>query len=402
MKRIDKEGENTIGIKSIIINSVLILLLATLSIMAYFMPASYLNYTRAEYYARHIFPYISFPLNSLSNFFMQSLTEMFAVLGGLILIVLLIVFIINCIKKTMNYGVRGLLKYALKRIRIVLSLVLIGVIIFQLMIGINYNRIPVAAQLGLDGKDFECEAYLETLNWAYREMIAARKELGVDYNGVAHMSTSYEQTVYDANAIILGVDDYFDMGLTQTYVRAKPVMLSYLWTYTGIVGFYDALLGEANINVDYMDILDFPVTVCHEIIHVKGYSREYDANTLAIISCIESNRADFRYAGFFYIFSNLYSVTLQYAEHEGLEVPRYTEMEDFDMVRADIEASNMYYDALEDNWITDFIETFSNDVNDTYLESNNQQGGVETYHVPTNIYVDFYYTYVLGANNAEG
>ncbi|MCQ2532182.1 MAG: DUF3810 domain-containing protein [Saccharofermentans sp.] len=394
MQKLDKNNRYYISTLSIALNITCIVLLAVASVFFYIMPARVLSNEIIDKYARDIFPIVAFPFNTISNIFMQSLTELFAVVGGIFLFVFIIVFVIKAIVYLIKGGFRGFFKYTLKRVRIVLTLVLVGVIIFQLMIGINYNRTPVSVALNLDGQGYSCEDYINALNWAYSEMIMARMELGTDYNGVAHMDTNFEQAVRDANGIILGMDDYFDLGISPNFVRAKPVMLSYVWSYTGISGFYDALLGEANLNVDYMDILNFPVTLCHEILHAKGYSREYDANTAAVIACIESPRADFRYAGYFYVFMNLYGAASGYAEHEGIELPDYFNRPEFDMVRNDIKASNMYDETLEWNWLTDFINSFSEDVNDTYLKSNNQAGGTETYKVPSNIYVDFYYTYV--------
>lgn len=394
MQKIDKKNHFSISRKSVVINSILIVLLAVVSVLMYILPSRLLPLNIIEYYSRNIFPIIAFPFNTFINVFMQSITEYFAVIGGITLLISIIVFLVKCVTYLVKGGVKGLLSYSLKRVRIALTIVLIGVIIFQLMIGLNYSRKPVNMVLKLDGKGYTAQDYMEVLDWSYNEMIAARRELGMDYNGVAHMNTNFETAVQDANGIILGMDDYFDLGMSSNYIRVKPVMLSHAWSYTGIAGFYDALLGEANVNVDYMDILDFPVTICHEIIHAKGYSREYDANTAAVIACIESQRADFRYAGYYYIFMHLWGVTKEYAEHEGLQIPDYASRPEFQWVIADRKASSMYYESLEDNWFTRFIDSFSEDVNDTYLKSNNQAGGTDTYKVPTSIYVDFYFTYV--------
>ena len=406
MRKFDKTSRYYISTPGIILNSVLIVLFFAMAICLYIFPSKILSQEVINYYSETIFPIIALPFNSFSGFFMQSITELFAVVGSGALLIYVIYFVIKSIVVAVRRGGRSFCKYFLTRIRILASLTLIGVILFQLMIGLNYSRTPMSVRLKLDGVSFNgegysCEQYMEALDWAYFEMLSARSELGEDYNGVAHMCTSFDMAVYDANSIILGMDDYFYLGLSPTYVRVKPVMLSYLWSYTGITGFYCAFLGESNINVDYMDILHFPVTLCHEIIHAKGYSREYDANTAAVIACIESSRPDFRYAGYYYIFMNLYGITKEYAEHEGVSIPDYFSYPDFDMVRADIRASAKYDETLDWNELTNFINSFSEDVNDAYLKSNKQDGGTETYQVPPNLYVDFYYTYVPGAGNVS-
>lgn len=401
MKRVEKSEKYYISNKGIIINSVLIVVFAALAFIIYYFPAKILSRETIDYYSEFIFPKVALPFNAVSNFFMQSLTEIFAVIGSIMLFILIIIFIVQTIISAVRGGGRGFCRYFLVRIRVVMTIVLIASIIFQLMIGLNYNRTPVATRLKLNGEGYTCDQYLTVLDWAYYEMMAARRHLGTDYNGVAHLDSNYEMAVYDANAIIMGMDDYFDLGLSPTYVRAKPVALSYFWSYTYITGFYDAMLGEANLNTDYMDVLDFPVTLCHEIYHAKGYSREYDANTAAVLTCIESSRADFRYAGYYYIFMNLYGVTREYALQEGIEFPDYISRPEFQMVQKDMTASLMYAESLENNPFTKMIEEMSEDVNDTYLKSNGQEGGTETYKVPSNIYVDFYFKYIAEASDAE-
>lgn len=211
------------------------------------------------------------------------------------------------------------------------------------------------------------------------------------------MSTNFDAIVYDANGIVNAVSNHYDLGMSDNYIRAKAVSLSRLWTYTWIAGAYDPFLCEANINTDYLDILDFPVTVCHELCHAKGYASETDANTIAVLSCINSPRADFRYAGYYYIFNMLYSIVSGYSQAEGVEMMNYLELSDMDMVRRDEIASTRYYESLNKGPIADFIALFSEEVNNAFLESNGQDGGTKTYRVPQNVFVEYYFRYIVDA-----
>ena len=47
----------------------------------------------------------------------------------------------------------------------------------------------------------------------------------------------------------------------------------------------------------------------------------------------------------------------------------------------------------------DITETSSN-VNDAFLKSNGEEGGVDTYVVPDSVYVRFYLTHIAGAEDA--
>ena len=160
------------------------------------------------------------------------------------------------------------------------------------------------------------------------------------------------------------------------------------------------LIGEANINTDYIDITEFPVTLCHEISHAKGYARENDAQTLAILSCIHSPRADFRYAGFIYVFNELYAITYQYAKAYDYDMPSFIDYDLLVDVDRDLVASEMYDQSLADNIYTRLVEKFSRKANDVFLKANGQEDGVESYNVPSSIFLEFYFKHVKAETDA--
>ena len=230
--------------------------------------------------------------------------------------------------------------------------------------------------------------------------------MGEDYNGVAHMDNSFENNAVYASSLLDKFSEKYDIPLTRNYVRAKPVSLSHYWSYTYIVGMYDPFLGEANINTDYININEFPITICHELCHAKGYASETDCNILASLACCSSTRADFRYAGYCWIFWNIYYVTAEIAEETGQIMPEYVYTTEMEAVYRDERASRLYWnqideevDALKEKFNIDITETSSN-VNDAFLKSNGEESGVATYEVPDSVYVRFYLTHIAGAEDA--
>lgn len=349
----------------------------------------------ANVYCRNIFPYVAFTGNSICNFFYFSVSENLLI----VLIITTLIVVIAFMVKVFKWVLKGISRREIIKILKVTSALLViatlSLCSYQLMHGINYKRTSVIEVLKLNS-DTSYSAYAETLDWAYNGMVSARAELGEDYFGVAHQSTNFDTMVYDANMLVDAVSDEYDLGLSKNFVRAKAVSLSNLWSYTEIEGVYSVLLGEANLNTDYLDVQSFPVTLCHEICHAKGYAREYDCNMLAVISCIVSTRADFRYAGFYYIFVHLYNDVAAYAKSEGEVLPDYFGNELVAGVYRDTWAGMDYENSLKEGFIPDLIARFSNDVNDQFLESNGQEGGVATYYVHPDFYVNFFITYVRG------
>lgn len=373
---------------------VLVLVILILVPASYILPQILIRGNAAEFYSSEIFPWVSLLPNAICGMFLFSLTEVIVVVGSVSLLVLLILFIIKCIKLALTKNTGALLHYIYVVIRTVAVIGIVLALAFEMMHGLNYNRTSVRKRMELYGETRPYDDYAETLLWAYSGMVEARNRLGEDYNGVAHMSTSFESIVYDANVAVGSVSQFYDLDLSPNYIRSKPVWLSHLWMYTDIVGAYDMFIGESNINTDYIDILHFPVTVCHEIVHGRGYASETDANTIAVLSCINSPRADFRYAGYYHIFINLWSTVTDYANHEGAEVYDYASRNDFKPVVRDINAYYEYLEQFNEGPIADFISRFSEEVNNAFLESNGQTGGTSTYVVPQNVFVEYYCRYV--------
>ena len=389
--------------KWIVLKVILIVVLTALFVCACEIN-NYLPRSFADYYCTKIFPYVSLPFQCFSMFFQYSLTEGIVVCIFPLLAIGFICWLVILIKKLLS---KGALRFFYKSLRNFLICVLILAVIFQAMHGINYRRTSAIAELKLDTEeDLTFEDYCACLRWAYAGMIEARSHLGEDYNGVAHMDNSFENNAVYACSLLDKFSEKYDIPLTRNYVRAKPVSLSHYWSYTYIVGMYDPFLGEANINTDYININEFPITICHELCHSKGYASETDCNILASLACCSSTRADFRYAGYCWIFWNIYYVTAEIAEETGQIMPEYVYTTEMEAVYRDERASRLYWnqideevDALKEKFNIDITETSSN-VNDAFLKSNGEESGVATYEVPDSVYVRFYLTHIAGAEDA--
>lgn len=394
MKLITKQSKVKYGIWRAVGRTILLMLLIVLIPVSYMLPQILIRGEAAEFYSRNVFPWVSMLAAAVNGMFLFSLTEMFVVVGSVTLAVLIVMFLIKCIKLMCTRDTRSLIHYVYVVLRNVAIIGIAAALCFELMHGLNYNRMSVRKSMTLYSDTRPYEDYAETLLWAYSGMVNARSSLGEDYYGVAHMNSAFEVTVYDANVAVSSVGQHFDLGISPNYIRAKAVWLSRLWGYTDIVGVYDPFLGESNINTDYIDVLHFPVTVCHEITHARGYASETDANTIAILSCINSPRADFRYAGYYYIFMHLWNTVSDYADYEGVAMTDYFSRNDFKPVMRDINAYNEYRESFNTGPIADLISRFSEDVNNAFLESNGQEGGTDTYVVPQDAYVEYYCRYV--------
>jgi len=185
-----------------------------------------------------------------------------------------------------------------------------ALLMYMLMHGANFDRQPVSQLMNLPTAT-STPQQLEAIciDLADRAS-AARAALEEDSEGRMKFSQSTGATLRQAN------EGYRALGSKYPFLwgaawRAKPVVLSHLWSYTGITGMYDPLLAEANVNVDQPDC-DIPFTAAHELAHTRGFAREEEANFFAYLTCINNSSADARYSGLLNAYEYCYGALHQY------------------------------------------------------------------------------------------
>jgi hypothetical protein len=149
----------------------------------------------------------------------------------------------------------------------------------------------------------------------------------------------------------------------------KPVLSSRLMSYADIVGIYMPFTMEANVNVDINDYL-IPAAMTHELAHFKGFMKEDEANFIAYLVCMASGDPDFIYSG--------EMLALVHATNQL----RRTDFDEYrrimgglaDAVWTDFEANRAYWKQFEGP-----VAELSTSVNDSYLKSNRQYDGIQSY-----------------------
>lgn len=79
------------------------------------------------------------------------------------------------------------------------------------------------------------------------------------------------------------------------YPRPKKLFFSGFYSQQYIMGYYFPFSMEANINPQ-MYLTNMPVTMCHELSHLKGFLLEDEANFIGYLACITSEDPLFCYS----------------------------------------------------------------------------------------------------------
>ena len=81
------------------------------------------------------------------------------------------------------------------------------------------------------------------------------------------------------------------------YPEPKKLFLSGFYSQQYIMGYYFPFSMEANYN-GQMYITNVPVTMCHELSHLKGFILEDEANFIGYLACADSEDPLFRYSAY--------------------------------------------------------------------------------------------------------
>ncbi len=329
-----------------------------LSVISTYFPAF------SEWYANHIYPVLSLSVNFVTSLVPFSIAEFIVYTLPLLALFFLIRFVIRLIRRRPNRGAAAVKGF----INLICAA---GVVYFLFVIscGINYNRYTFAQTSGLQIQPSSKAELTALCNSLADEVNAFRTKVKIDQNGVMKLSNpNFTQTAKEAEAAYDKIHIQYPL-LRAGYGAPKPVLASRLMSHANITGIFFPFTFEANVN-DNIPEYSIPVTMGHELSHLRGYMREDEANFIGYLICENSGNPDFEYSGkmlaFIYASNALYDTDRDAA---GQVYARLSEG-----VQRDLNANSAYWKQFEGP-----VAQVSSAVNDSYLKANRQEDGVKSY-----------------------
>jgi hypothetical protein len=175
-------------------------------------------------------------------------------------------------------------------------------VLFNLLWGLNYNRVGIAKQLELKEEIYQKE-----------DLVAVVDQLVTRINELDTIGRINRRYMKIKKNLFMGATEAYDTlaayrpQFAYQYASVKPSLYSYLGNYLGFTGYYNPFSGEAQVNTTVPGFV-LPFTTCHEIGHQLGYAKESEANFAGFLSSKSSIDPIFRYSVYFemYIYSRRY------------------------------------------------------------------------------------------------
>ncbi len=318
----------------------------------------------AEWYSENIYPVLVNSAGRLWGIFPFSAAEM--------ALYLMIAAFLLSLAVMLRKGIRSAASW------LSCTLLAAGILAFLYTIccGINYHRKSFSQEEGIITYRYTVQELKDVCLWLTEEVNALSAEVDRDSNGVMTLEGPEGEGAVEA---MRGLAEEFPV-LEGYYPQPKKLLVSEILSYQGLTGVYSPFTVEANYNGD-MTSYNIPFTVCHELSHLRGFMQEEEANFIAFLACIQSDRADFRYSG--YLSGWVYCMNALYrADYEvWQEIRPLLE----DAAEPDLEANSAFWDEYEGR-----ISETADRINDTYLKVNGQADGVQSYSRMVDLIVAYF------------
>jgi hypothetical protein len=320
---------------------------------------SFFPYAVERYYTNGLYPFIAHTQRFLFGWIPFSIGDVFYFIAGIYLIVKIYRFSRAIARRQVT---RRLLLHSLKQVSFVC---LIIYVVFNVLWGLNYNRVSMAEQLNLPVKRYSTENLRSMMQVLVGKLNAYHFSARAYRPGLNHKRTLFAEAVNSYSTI---VNEYPDMAYR--FSSIKPSLFSYAGNYMGFTGYYNPFSGEAQANTTVPAFIQ-PFTTCHEIGHQLGYAKENEANFAGFLAARASSNPAFQYSVYFDMYS--YAIRELY-RRDSLLVKGIKEQLSPSVV-LDLENIREFYRRY-DNPIEPVIRTLYG----TYLRANEQPKGLLSYN----------------------
>ena len=364
LRKIKKQRDGKAAGRRILAAVILLLVSALLMVSAAEIP------DLAEWYSEYIYPFLVSTVGRIMGIFPFSVVEvcLYLLIAGIV--VSAAALIVNCIREG-GAGNR-IFKWFSK-----ISLA-VGILAFLYTAGcgINYHRESFSREEGIVTTDYGTEELKEVCLWLTREVNEKSSIVSRDERGLMEIEALEGEGAVEA---MKKLSEAFP-SLKGYYPEPKKVAVSEILSFQHLSGVYSPFTVEANYNGDMVSY-NIPFTACHELSHLRGFMEEREANFIAFLACIGSEREDFQYSG--YLSGWVYCMNALYrAEPEAWQAVRKTLTPE---AEPDLEANNAFWDRYEGT-----VSETANRINDTYLKVNGQADGVQSYDRMVDLIVAYF------------
>ncbi len=348
---------------------------------------AWLSPALCDWYTIYLFPVWVNIFSRITNLFPFSVGEVFIITGILLVLAAIVIGIGFIFLKKKQKFVQGAIKYYK----------FFGIVLVNLGLIVTLNFLVLHHCSRLDpNPEKENRTYmlseLEILrNYIVEQCNYYAEIMERDVNGDITYDGDMQEKAKDA---VRNLAEQYPK-LAGYYPDVKYIANSNIMSQAYITGIYFPYSLEANCNAN-MYIANYPMVFCHELVHLKSYIYEDEAEFLAYLACIGSDDDFFRYSALLEVFYYVDEAYFNSVMTNGTE-------EEFNRYISQIRPSDLVYEdnifLKEEAWEeveeasvlpTDTVEAISDVVMDTNLKVNGVEEGIAAYSGVVELLLQYY------------
>lgn len=379
-EKLNKQAKKS-GSKSKIILIFASLILLALTFLLRFILIN--NPQAAENYIRNIYTYITSPWRFLNNLFPFSITEVLIYILIIAVIIFTPISIYKLIRDSNRWKMLRRFLAGFFTALIVIASFLFFTFNFNFAFG--YNRNSLASNIGYGSTIYEEEDLVEATMYVVQQLNEMSEKVNRNENLEFEPELEIDKFMRDAHleyehASEISSNEFLQEHLYMGPARAKKVLSSPIWSYTGIAGIFIPFWMESNVNISTTpDEIIF--STLHELAHSYGFARENEANFLSFYVGSMSDNIDIRYSSYLLTYTHLNNAL--YRSNYDVWESIYTSLDR--AVIIDIQKRNAFWDQYEGP-----VQEVTDQSNDIYLKANQQASGIRSYSEVVNLIIAYY------------
>ncbi|NGM61662.1 DUF3810 domain-containing protein [Sphingobacterium sp. SGG-5] len=234
--------------------------------------------------------------------------------------------------------------------------------------GLNYYRIPLADQIGLDTESIHIDDYIQVVDKYVLIVNSLRDSLDLEQKDKRGVRRDLEQW--------MRADTLFHGILSQSQIHGKSPISSAIISYFTVSGYFNPFTLEVQVNQN-IPLASYPFVNVHELAHQMGIGFEDECNFIAFRKLMYHKDLWYRYSAYYeavqYLLYPLYGDKELYEKYRNKLSPK---------VRADLAYERAFWQQYS-GWVDKISNLFYNQ----YLKHNNQPEGMERYSMMAKLVV---------------
>lgn len=270
-----------------------------------------------------------------------------------------VVLVVRLVRRLLQKQWATALGYGLR----IINLTLLLYVVFYLFWGLNYFRVPLERQLGLDTLTPGISDLVEVAYATVDSVNMLRQQIG------GEIPDKSNREIYAEAAILLQHDTILPGSLLVHNPRVKRPLVNAFGNFMGVSGYFNPYSHEAHVNSG-MPVWTRPFTACHELAHQAGIGFEDEANYIGFVLSRQSDDILFRYSAYY---SSMWMVLGDlYRYDQALYLDLFERISP--QVIEDSQTHRAYWERYRG-----MMNTITQAFYGRYLEANNQPEGLERY-----------------------